>query len=112
MGYIRHHAIVVTSWDENAINTAHEKADELFGEAVSDVVQSQWNGYRSFLIPPDGSNEGWTESDAGDIARERFKDFLRSKAFVHEDGSSPLAWIEIMYGDEAGEVGIVANARR
>lgn len=93
MGWIRHHGIVVTCWNEDALNVALTKAIEVFGhEQVSEAVLSPSNGYRSFLVAPDGSKEGWPESAAGDAARGKYIAWLGEQAY--EDGSSALEWLE------------------
>lgn len=103
MGYIKHHAIVVTSWKSEAIEEAVEKAAGLSLQVLgpSDPVV---NGYRSILVCPDGSKEGWDESDLGDKRRAAFKTWLMSTRY--DDGSGPLEWAEIAYGndDEAAEI--------
>lgn len=104
MGYMRHHAIVVTSFDKKKIAAAHKQAERL-GAHVSNVVEGAVNGYFSFLIAPDGSKEGWGESDDGDQQRESMKEWLCKQEF--EDGSSVLDWVEVMFGDDDGEVEIV-----
>ncbi len=87
MGYICHHAIVVTSWDERIIEQAHDRAREIFPE-VSAILASAVNGYRSFFIPPDGSKEGWGDSAVGSDRRTMFVNYLMAQAY--NDGSSPL----------------------
>ena len=99
MGYMRHHAIIVSSWDKKSISLAHEKARELFFN-LSDLIPSIANGYQSFLIPPDGSKEGWEESDKGDGQRAIFCDWLTTQV---EDGAIFLSWVEIQYGDDNGD---------
>ena len=108
MGYMRAHAIVVTSWENKAILRAHKKAKEIFGEQVSSVTPTAINGYRSFLIPPDGSKEGWEESNFGDSNRKAFKDWLNSQRY--EDGSTNLNWVEVQYNDDEKETKIVSHS--
>lgn len=69
MGYIRHHAIVVTDWRKEVVGEAQELAVEL-GMNVSSVHQAPINDSYSFCVFPDGSKEGWEESDEGDRQRE------------------------------------------
>lgn len=78
MGYIRHHAIIVTRWSHDSLVDAQKKAIEL-GHAVSAIVRSVINGYESFLIAPDGSKEGWSESDDGDARRDKFIEWLENR---------------------------------
>jgi len=97
MGYIAHHAIVVTSWDDKTLKAAHDKAIEI-GCAVSKIVDSKINSYRSFLIAPDGSKEGWGDSDSGDQKRKEWIEWAEST--LYEDNSGPLSWVEIRYGSD------------
>jgi hypothetical protein len=63
MGTIWHNAIVITSSETNELAAVWNKAVELFGPLASPVIKSSCNGYFSFFIAPDGSKEGWPESD-------------------------------------------------
>lgn len=100
MGYMRHHMIVVTSYDQPLINKAHEHATELFGAStgVTPIVMSPINHYYTFFVPTDGSKEGWTDSEDGDARRAEFVTWLHTQRW--EDGSTSLKWAEVQYGDE------------
>lgn len=74
MGYTRHHAICVTSWDQALITEAHAEAERLFS-------------------PPLGL--GYV--GVGDRRRTAFITYLRSKAY--EDGSNAIAYAEVQYKD-------------
>ena len=109
MGYISHHAIVVTDDGYgDFIDKAHAYAVELFGPLVSGIITSKVNGNRSFFVAPDGSKEGWDDSDIGDIDRGRLITYLRT--FEYEDYSTPLAWVEVQYGDDDLETVIIADS--
>lgn len=107
MGYMRHHAIVVTSFSVERIAPAHTQAKSLFSQ-VSEIIQSPINGYWSFLVAPDGSKEGWQESADGDASRDTFVSWLEAQRY--EDGSSPLDWAEVQYGDDDRETKIVRDS--
>ena len=94
MGYMVHHAIIVTSEFEDAIEAAHGRAVELF-ENVSMIIPGTVNIQGSFFVPPDGSKEGWSVSCKGDHNREEFVEYLR--------GDSGLSWAEVQYGDQEGD---------
>lgn len=98
MGYIKHHAILVTSWDEVKLKLAHDKATELHSTLVSEIVTSKINKYSSFFIAPDGSKEGWEESNLGDSLRDLFIKWLDNQSY--DDGSSSLQYVELYYGED------------
>lgn len=101
MGHIRNHAIIVTATYGDYIQQAHAKAREIFGDNVTEISPEATNGSRSFLVPPDGSKEGWSESEQGDNRRKLFKEWLRSQAY--DDHSTPLHWVELRYGGDDRE---------
>jgi len=79
MGYIKHNAIIVTSFDVVHLHTIYDLAYDIFyaGEGwniISPIMQSPINSYQSFFIAPDGSKEGWGDSHKGDELRQQFKD--------------------------------------
>lgn len=110
MGYIRHHAIVVTgehSWpdgwtDHHTIFDARQAAIDAGCHLVTEVVGPGVNGTSSFLVAPDGSKEGWKDSDEGDEARGRFIAWLR-------EGRS-FSWAEVVLGSDDGEALVERHA--
>jgi hypothetical protein len=106
MGYIKHHAIVVVSYDEH-INLAHAKAVEIFGALVSPVINGAANGYRSFFIAPDGSKEGWTLSYDYDSKRNKFIKYIENGAY--SDGSNKLRYAEISFGGDTDKALVVRS---
>lgn len=109
MGYIRHHAIIVTSFDEGLIQKAYMMALEIFDpQHVSPVIGPVTNAFYTFFVGPDGSKEGWKTSDDGDERRDRFIVWLDMQR--HEDGSTSLDWVEVQYGDDNHETCIVRDS--
>ncbi len=106
MGYIKHHTIIVTSWERTKIIKAHEKAKEIFAsyengaeKIVSKPLKYLMNLGYSFFIAPDGSKEGWDTSNNMDKAREEFLDWM--------DKNVPYCdYVEITFGgdDERTEI--------
>jgi hypothetical protein len=111
MGYRRHHAIIVTGCDyaqsRTALAAAHKFAQR-DGGVVSPIVASRLNGYLSFALFPDGSKEGWNNSNEGDAHRAALIEFM--DGFRYADGSSPLAWVEVQYGDDDGRTCIISHS--
>jgi hypothetical protein len=106
MGYMRHHAIIMTSWKKEVIEAAAVEARRL-GCETAGPVESMTNSFWSLLIAPDGSKEGWDESDAGD---ERRAALVRwTKTLRYEDGSSPLEWAEVVYSNDDNDAELVQH---
>lgn len=96
MGYMKHHAIIVTCWKAEHLSEAHAKAVELFGPLASNIVPFVMNhmpGDGSFLIGPDGSKEGWGTSDDHDQKREQFISFLAETGNYAD-------WCEVVIGGD------------
>ena len=119
MGYMRHHAIIVTNWHSEkdtyqprgaaTIEDAHREAIRI-GLRPTPVTDPVTNGYRTFFVPPDGSKEGWEESEAGDSRRDEFVEWLEKQTY--DDGSTPLDWAEVQYGDDDGHQYVVRASNR
>lgn len=107
MGYVKHHAIIVTSWDDRLVQRAHAKAVELKC-CVSPIVPGAINGAQSFLIAPDGSKEGWDVSNVGDAQREGFVRWADEQR--HDDGSTSLAWVEVAFGSDDRDASVTRHA--
>ena len=110
MGYIRNHTIIVEGdgksfkllkdSDPFPLRTAHRKAKTIF-PYVSPISPIAINGSAAFFIPPDGSKEGWDDSNKGDERRDEFVDFLRTTG---------LAWVEVQFGDDEGITKIIRHS--
>lgn len=101
MGYMRHHTIVVTSWKKEHLRIAHAEAESRFGDTCSEIIESPINGYLSFFIAPDGSKEGWYESNKGDEHRDQFiKWILATKEQRKHGDGFYVDWVEVFYGDD------------
>lgn len=89
MGIIQHDAIVVVSSDEFFIEAARAFAVST-GLEVSEISPVLTNGYRSFCVFPDGSKEGWEESNLGDARRAEIVSYLdRGRCY----------WAEVSMGE-------------
>jgi hypothetical protein len=62
----------------------------------------------TYVFAPDGSKEGWSDSDAVDELRERFISLFSE---TYEDGSSPFDIVHVRFGrDLAGAKVVFSNA--
>lgn len=107
MGYMRHDAIVVTSWKREDLDAAAEMARNL-GLEVLGPSADVTNSIATFLVCPDGSKEGWDESDEFDAKRAQYLEYLNGVRY--EDNSSCLSWVALAYGrDDRGAL-VTAHA--
>lgn len=103
MGYTKHHTIIVSSWNKETITKVHKRAKKIFKEnfgdigleAVSKLLLSPLNEFYTFIVAPDGSQEGWEESDKGDEARLKLFNYARTIK-----GSERLSYVELAYGGD------------
>lgn len=109
MGYMKHHAIIVTSYDHVRLEACRNKAIELFHSQVSDIVFPVVNLHESFLIGTDGSDEGYNESDTGDEKRFEYRIWLEN--FCFSDGSSAVQWVELSYADDYDDPKILNHSK-
>lgn len=93
MGYIAHNAIVVTCWSDETIEAAADYARGL-GFEVAGPTADKCNGYRSILLAPDGSKEGWQTSEYGDKRRDAFV------AWMKQQTDHYFEWVEVRYGND------------
>ena len=103
---IIHHAIIVTSWNRDILHKAHSAALQIFGGTmVTEILESPVNGYLSFFIGPDGSKEGWEESNSGNEKRGVFIQWMNKQEY--EDGSNCLQYVEVTYNNENSDAEIL-----
>jgi hypothetical protein len=94
MGFIKHHAMIVTGYyGSNDFYRAYRRANEIFNQQTSGVMHSIFDGYLTFSICPDGSKEGWGDSDVGDKKRKDFKNWMFENNIY-------LDWVEVIYGGD------------
>ena len=122
MGFIAHHALVVTS---SGYAEAHEALERAHAFASSLTVDADWpggtplpvtpildgcvNDHRSFCILPDGSSEGWDTSREADAARAKVVAFLEGMRY--EDGSRPVTWVEVYFGGDLDSAEITVDSQ-
>ena len=117
MGHIKHHAIVVTSWQNEHLEEARQKAIEIFEKnfenepyekpyakkLISEITEGLTNGINSFFIAPDGSKEGWETSNNGNNARKEFLDWLQNEEDNYCD------YVEISFGGDEHKTKIIRS---
>lgn len=101
MGYVEHHAILVTSGHEAAAIEAHKQASG-FGCRVTPVMQSAINDYHTFVVLPDGSMSGLEEDDRGNKRRNALIAWLAMQARCD--------WCEVVYSSDRGGAEVTRHA--
>ena len=111
MGYIQDQAIVVSGW--KGMKEVHSECVEIankhgFDGIVSPLCKPQVNGTTTFLIAPDGSKEGWADSDRGDAMRDEIKAFLvglpERLTWAH--------WVEVVVGGDSEFAPYISDSPR
>jgi hypothetical protein len=100
MGVIQHNAILATAWSEECflsardwIGTLDEGERQMFFSMHSPV-----NSFWTVVLTPDGSKEGWPESEQGDALRDAFI------AFLSTSDTGCWQWIEVGYGELGAQI--------
>lgn len=106
MGHMRHDAIVVTSWNRQAIEEAAAKARDLGLEVLGPSAEAI-NGISTILVCPDGSKEFWPESDDFDVKRAAYLEYLNGARY--SDNSSCLEWVALSYSNDHDGATIMAH---
>lgn len=104
MGYIKHNAIIATTWQTEAADGLVDYAKRVGAEAIRG--EERTNGYVTVCITPDGSKEGWESSNEGDGQRGLLRQWLEGadmQGFYFE-------WCEVGYGNDDGGATVVASA--
>lgn len=98
MGVENNNAIIATTRNSEEVARIKEWVEGL--ESMKDLFlfgSPQINNKTTVVMVPDGSKEGWTESDAGDNLRSLFiKEIEKAN---YENGSNPWDFIEVGYGE-------------
>lgn len=108
MGFIRHKAMIVTGGGER-LKKAHKKAKAIFKKNkvetsnITEIINSGMNGYESFAILPDGSKEGWPDSNLADKCRNELKEWLKN----NQEGWNE--WVEVSFGNDGGRANITED---
>ena len=117
MGTMAHHLLVVTAdgyvLDYPFMPDIEEFRASLPQEWAALVVgpfTGMVNHTLTWMFLPDGSKEGWPESDAGDIYRQRFADLFAIQ--YEEDGSTPFDVALVQYGGTYPERAELSDPRR
>ena len=101
MGVINHDCIIATTWCKESMERLIASAKNWGIEPLIVTPPNQF-GYLTALLPPDGSKEGWSDSNNGDTMRNSFIFLLET--FNYEDDSNPFSWVEVSYGEKGQRV--------
>lgn len=120
MGYMAHHAVLVHAmgyvWDDRIgknvptpdVDAFRESLPAAFQPLVIGPVRGAVNGDFMFAFLPDGSKEGWYDSDLGDEFRRAFIELF---SFRYDDGSSPFDVVELRFGGDDPHIAWLRDPR-
>jgi len=99
MGIENNEAILATTWSDEVVNSIRAWVKDLdpSQQGLFCFVPSLINRKTTILLAPSGSKRGWSTDYEISQLREVFIVYL--KTFDYEDGSSPIEWIEVGYGE-------------
>ena len=104
MGYMRHDSVIVVVNDYALdlpdmpdVAAFRESLPEKWRGLVVGPAEGVVNGYLTYAFLPDGSKEGWGESDKGDEYRAAFVDLF---SVGYDDKSSPFEVTAISHGGD------------
>lgn len=110
MGYMTHHAVLVTGPVEMEMELRPDvdgfraALPEVWRPLVVGPIPAVVNNYVTYVFAPDGSKEGWADSDLGDQYRQQFADL-----FADKDGWSAPDVVIVRYGGDDPESASVTN---
>jgi len=96
MGTINHDVVIATTCFSEEIERVTKwlfNQDEITKDMFT-ISTPKTNGYVTVFCGPDGSKEGWEESDTGDKIRHAFLEFIHA-----HDTSSLWRWVTVSYGE-------------
>lgn len=105
MGIMNHNAVIATTWSSEKADILQKWIEKLTKDEQRFIVRVEetlTNGYHTFIIVPDGSKEGWEDSNNGDRLRELI--IMRLSKDNYNDNSSPWDWVEIGFGEYGQKV--------
>jgi hypothetical protein len=99
MGLMQHNVVVATTWHQERFAEAAQWLSNLPTEDARFYMigPPMMNREATIVLLPDGSKEGWADSDEGDERRRIFVSFL--KTHDYEDGSSPWKFVDVSFGE-------------
>lgn len=109
MGVQNNEVVLATTWNDEVIMELEqwiedEVPDEYQGLFVT--IPSIVNGEKTIIMAPDGSKKGWETAKICDKIRRRF--IHQFSKYAYEDGSNPISWVMIGYG-EFGQMVLMGN---
>lgn len=98
MGVINHNVVIGTTWSEEEFNYVGEWVGNLKPELSALFVTNKNKfGDITIIMTPDGSKDGWEDSNECDKLREEFINLLDSRAC--EDDSNAWKYVEVSFGE-------------
>lgn len=105
MGVENNECILATTWNDEVVLTIKEFVAEIKDGRIRNLfafVPSTVNGKITIILASCGSKKGWQEDKIHEDLRTNFINLLLT--FDYEDGSGPINWVEVGYGEYGQKV--------
>ena len=97
MGIENNEAVLATTYDDKIVEDIQAWAE---GKACAELlafIPSIVNSKTTIVLAPSGSKKGWDTNLIAESFRDAF--IAKLEGYKYEDGSSPINWIEVGYGE-------------
>lgn len=82
MGLIQHNAMIATTLSVEEFSRVRLAIEARDDRDLFTFNQTKINAYHTIIIPPDGSKEGWDDSDAGDSRRQWLIELIQQGPYI------------------------------
>jgi len=99
MGTTHHITMIVTSFDEKKLTRTRNKALKLLKKQnITRIIGEGINGYKSFVIVPNGSQAGWSSYVEHREGILKLKEWI-DETMPYEDGSTSVKYVISEFGE-------------
>lgn len=99
MGTTHHITMIVTSFDEKKLARTRNKALKLLKKQnITKIIGEGINGYKSFVIVPNGSQRDWPQDQEHREGITKLQEWI-DELMPFEDGSTSVKYVITEFGE-------------
>lgn len=87
--------VMISPGRTETLPQVYEKAQNLFGNLVSNIIIYPYNGYKTFFVATNGSKHGWEEQIIHKIKIQVLEDYIDSLRY--EDDFNSILLVDVSY---------------